>query len=98
MAYKRRALQGVNFRMLATGILLTAVAIVGPAAALDAGVGSKAVDPRRGDPEGGSPQAVVEVGSEAPDITLESIDGDSLSLSALQGDKNVILVFFRGTW
>jgi len=98
MAYKRRALQGVNFRMLATGILLTAAAIVGPAAALNAGAGSDPVDPRRGDSEGVSPQAAVEIGSEAPGITLESIDGDSLSLSALQGDKNVILVFFRGTW
>ena len=98
MAYKRRALQGVNFRMLATGILLTAAAIMGPAAAPDAGAGSNAVNHRRGDPEGISPQAAVVVGSEAPDITLESVDGDSLSLSALQGDKNVILVFFRGTW
>jgi cytochrome oxidase Cu insertion factor (SCO1/SenC/PrrC family) len=94
----QRGARGKRIRISATGILLTAAAIVGPAAVLDAGAGSNAVDPRHGNPEAGAVQAAVEVGSEAPDINLESIDGDSLRLSDLEGDKNVILVFFRGTW
>lgn len=37
----------------------------------------------------------VPVGSEAPDFTLEAIDGRSLTLSALRG-RPVVLVFLRG--
>ena len=88
----------MKFWKFATGAFLTVAAIVGSASVLEAGAGSNAVDPRCEDPEAVSPQAAVEVGSVAPDIALESIDGDSLLLSALRGEKNVILVFFRGTW
>jgi peroxiredoxin len=37
----------------------------------------------------------VPVGSEAPDFTLEAIDGSTVSLSGLRG-KPVVLVFLRG--
>ena len=94
----QRGTRGKRMRTLATGVLLTAVAMVGPSAVQDAGAGPNPVDSRHGSPEAGAAQAAVEVGSGAPDIILESIDGDSLRLSGLQGDKNVILVFFRGTW
>lgn len=39
----------------------------------------------------------VRVESVAPDFTLESKDGNPISLSGFQG-KNVILVFYRGYW
>lgn len=98
MAYRRRALQSVRFRISTTGVLLAAAAIVGPALALDADAGSNALEPGRVNPEASTAQAAAQVGSEAPDVSLESIDGESLRLSDLRGDKNVILVFFRGTW
>ena len=40
----------------------------------------------------------VSVGMEATDFPLASIAGETLTLSALRGAKNVILVFYRGHW
>ena len=40
----------------------------------------------------------VAIGTIAPDFTLESLDGGRLTLSAFQGEKNVVLVFYRGHW
>jgi len=40
----------------------------------------------------------VAVGSLAPDFSLETIGGDTLTLSAFRGVKNVVLVFYRGHW
>ena len=40
----------------------------------------------------------VAIGDEAPDFTLEAYSGDTLTLSDLRGDKNVVLVFYRGHW
>lgn len=40
----------------------------------------------------------VAVGDIAPDFSLETISGDTLTLSSFQGDKNVVLVFYRGHW
>ena len=40
----------------------------------------------------------VAVGDQAIDFSLESIDGESYRLSDLRGEKNAIVVFFRGTW
>jgi hypothetical protein len=40
----------------------------------------------------------VAVGTLAPDFALQTIDGDTLVLSAFRGVKNVILVFYRGHW
>jgi cytochrome oxidase Cu insertion factor (SCO1/SenC/PrrC family) len=42
--------------------------------------------------------ARVAVGSPAPDFTLESKDGTTVTLSSLRGRKNVVLVFYRGHW
>ena len=39
----------------------------------------------------------VQAGAKAPDFTLQSADGSTLSLSDLHG-KNVVLVFYRGYW
>ena len=40
----------------------------------------------------------VAVGDEAIDFTMESIDGETYRLSDLRGEKNAIIIFFRGTW
>jgi hypothetical protein len=40
----------------------------------------------------------VAVGTVAPDFSLETMTDDTLTLSDLRGDKNVVLVFYRGHW
>ena len=40
----------------------------------------------------------VRVGNPAPDFTLESKDGDLVTLSNFRGKKDVVLVFYRGYW
>jgi len=40
----------------------------------------------------------VAVGSPAPDFTLESKDGGTVTLSSFHDRKSVVLVFFRGHW
>lgn len=38
------------------------------------------------------------VGSEAPDFTLSTLDGEEVTLSDFRGEAPVVLVFFRGEW
>ncbi len=47
-----------------------------------------------------SPTALdrVAIGSMAPDFSLETMNNDTLTLSSFRGDKNVVLVFYRGHW
>jgi len=40
----------------------------------------------------------VAVGTVAPDFSLETITGETLTLSSFRGAKNVVLVFYRGHW
>lgn len=40
----------------------------------------------------------VSVGDVAPDFTLESFQGGTVTLSDFRGRKNVLLVFYRGHW
>ena len=40
----------------------------------------------------------VAVGMMAPDFSLQTIDGDTLTLSSFRGKQNVLLVFYRGHW
>lgn len=40
----------------------------------------------------------VEVGQEAPAFSLQGSDGETYTLEDLRGKKNVVLIFFRGTW
>ncbi len=42
--------------------------------------------------------AGVRVGEPAPDFTLKSSEGGTYTLGDRAGKKNVVLVFFRGTW
>ena len=38
------------------------------------------------------------VGTEAPDFTLEALDGTEIRLSEYRGESPILLVFFRGAW
>ena len=40
----------------------------------------------------------IAVGQEAPDFTLTSSADETYSLSDLRGEKNLLMIFFRGTW
>ncbi len=40
----------------------------------------------------------VAVGSSAPDFSLRTLGGDTVTLSSFRGVKNVVLVFYRGHW
>jgi peroxiredoxin (alkyl hydroperoxide reductase subunit C) len=40
----------------------------------------------------------VSVGRPAPDFSLVSLAGDTVTLSSFRGAKNVVLVFYRGHW
>ena len=40
----------------------------------------------------------VMVGGESPLFTLESFDRGPVELAGFRGDKNVVLVFYRGHW
>ena len=40
----------------------------------------------------------VQVGDEAPDFTLASLAGPDVTLSDYRGEKDVVLVFYRGHW
>ena len=42
--------------------------------------------------------AAVGIGDPASDFTLQSSDGATYTLSDRAGKRNVVLVFFRGTW
>ena len=43
-------------------------------------------------------QTRVSVGQQAPAFALESSAGETYDLSSLEGDKELLLVFYRGTW
>ncbi len=43
-------------------------------------------------------QTRVAVGQQAPGFALESSAGETYDLSSLNGEKKLLLVFFRGTW
>ncbi len=73
-------------------VLLTA------SVALAAAQGMPTLGPRDG---AGLPPTDLErvaIGGAAPDFTLESKDGATVTLSSYRGRKNVVLVFYRGQW
>lgn len=50
--------------------------------------------------DGATPEAParIAVGQEAPEISLASSTDDTHTLSELRGEKNLLVIFFRGTW
>ena len=43
-------------------------------------------------------QTGAEVGDMAPTFTLPSASGSEVSLESYRGDKNVVLVYYRGSF
>jgi cytochrome oxidase Cu insertion factor (SCO1/SenC/PrrC family) len=82
----RRGLVGQIGALLAWGAAVT-VALAAQGLGPKDGVGLPPTDLGR-----------VAVGSPAPDFTLESKDGETVTLSSFRDRKNVVLVFYRGQW
>ena len=40
----------------------------------------------------------VAVGQQAPPVSLTGTDGETYVLADLKGEKNLVLIFFRGSW
>ena len=40
----------------------------------------------------------IQAGDMAPDFSLVSLAGDTITLSQFRGEKNVVLAFYRGHW
>ncbi len=55
-------------------------------------------EPSREDNQARAPLERIRVGEVAPDFTLRTPDGSRHRLSELRGRKNLVLIFFRGTW
>ena len=78
-------------RFVALPVLLGLVATATPTRAQELG-------PADGHDMSGTDIERVAVGDEAPLFTLESFDRGTVALSGFRGDKNVVLVFYRGHW
>lgn len=79
---------------LAAGLLL--VSGVLPAGALPAH--AQTLGPADGHDLPAADLERVMVGAEAPLFTLESFDRGPVELAGFRGDRNVVLVFYRGHW
>jgi cytochrome oxidase Cu insertion factor (SCO1/SenC/PrrC family) len=68
-------------------------------AALALGLAVSALSPGQ-QPEAAAAElpAAIAVGKEAPAFTLPGTDGASHALTDLRGKKDLVLVFFRGSW
>lgn len=92
-------------RSLALTALLAAIGL-GGCAPQDSGAGSELSEPSDpvvlGPADGRELPGVdldrVQAGDVAPDFSLRSLAGPAVTLSDFRGDKNVILVFYRGYW
>ena len=84
-----------KFRTIARCGVIAFVALVAPSAAT-------AQRPTLGPKDGATMPPLdtgrVALGSVAPDFTLETKDGGTITLSQFRGKKNVVLVFYRGHW
>ena len=77
---------------------LIVLAVLGAVAATWALSRPEVMGPTDGRDLPGEDTARVRIGDPAPDFRLPSFDGDVVALSDFQGDKDVILVFYRGHW
>ncbi len=42
-----------------------------------------------------SPSSIPAIGESAPDFTLPSVGGETVTLSSYRGERNVVLLFYR---
>jgi hypothetical protein len=92
-------------RSLAVPVLAVAVGLAGCAAQDDAGESglpelseSVVLGPADGRDLPGVDLDRVQVGDLAPDFSLVSLAGPVVTLSDFRGDRNVVLLFYRGYW
>jgi hypothetical protein len=85
--------------LIGVGVIpaLAACAAEGPGEALDTDT-APALGPADGLDLPGTDLERIQVGDEAPDFTLASFGGGTVTLSDYRGESNVLLVFYRGHW
>lgn len=87
---------------LAFALLIGAVGVAGCAQSEDGAVEQEPEEVVLGPADGHDLPGVdlerVQVGDVAPDFTLASLAGPPVTLSDFRGEKNVVLVFYRGHW
>jgi peroxiredoxin (alkyl hydroperoxide reductase subunit C) len=82
--------------LAATGCLLALAAVAGSAAAADGTLADSIYNPGRLKPVDSSLK--VAVGQPAPDFTLRSIDGRTVTLGQYRGKNKVVLSFVPAAW
>jgi hypothetical protein len=88
-----------SFALLAFAGLLGMTACGGAETSIDAQEpGEIVMGPTDGHDLPGTDVERVMDGQPAPDFSLESYAGSVVTLSDFQGEKNVVLVFYRGHW
>ncbi len=78
--------------------LLTLVAAIAAAVAIMNATRPPRLGPKDGEDLPPTELDRVKVGDLAPDFSLLSYSGDVITLSGYRGNKNVVLVFYRGHW
>lgn len=79
-------------------LLVAGVFVVVPAVGRAQGGGAPVLGPKDAGVLPPLDTGRVSIGTAAPDFTLETKDGGTVTLSQFRGKKNVILVFYRGHW
>src|SRR5260370_32167986 len=78
----------MSFKSIAAwAVFVASIVLVGAVRALP---GNPNDEPKRAEP--------VSAGEEAPDFTLEDLQGHQVTLSATRGKMPTVLVFYRGYW
>lgn len=84
------------------GAFWVPLAIVGVfalgAGATEAQTPSQELGPVDGHDLPGTDLERIAIGDVAPDFTLETYRGDRLTLSENRGQREILLVFYRGAW
>ncbi len=81
----------VKQRLHTAGVLILAAVLVD-------GCGSPELGPKDGRDLPREDLERVQVGDVAPDFTLDTHSDGYITLSDYRGQKNVVLVFYRGHW
>lgn len=93
-----RTSAAVRPRRLLLALLVLALLVLLPSLARAQARGGPTLGPHDGTGLAPADTGRVGVGATAPDFTLESKDGGTVTLSQFRGKKNIILVFYRGHW
>jgi hypothetical protein len=87
----------MSAKLILATVLLT-VAVIVMLVSLNRGSSSQALGPADGHDLPREDLERVALGTIAPDFSLNSLSGEVETLSDSRGEKNVLLVFYRGHW